>query len=70
MAIEHALMKKGSKVRPGCTYFISALNAMRFVASISSAKVNWGIDKASVMVLVMALLIPVIFLTLVTDMLG
>ena len=64
MAMEHALIKNGSIVRLVCTFFISFLKAIRAVASISSEKVNDGIVRASVIVLVIAFFIPVIFLTL------
>ena len=64
MAIEQALMKNGSIVRLVCTFFISFLKAIKAVASISSENVNAGIDSASVIVLVIAFFIPVIFLTL------
>ena len=64
IAIEQALMKNGSIVRFVCTFFISFLNAIKAVASISSEKVKAGIDSASVIVLVIAFFIPVIFLTL------
>ena len=64
MAIEHALMKNGSMVRLVCTFFISLRSMIRAVASISSEKVKAGIDRASVIVLVMAFFIPVIFFTL------
>lgn len=63
IAIEHALMKNGSIVRLVCTFFISLRRAINFVASISSEKVKAGIDRASVMVFVMAFFMPVIFLT-------
>ena len=66
MAIEQALMKNGSIVRLVCTFFISFLRAIKAVASISSEKVNAGMDKASVIVFVMAFFMPVIFLTLRT----
>lgn len=64
MAMEHALMKKGSMVRLVCTFFISLRSMMREVASMESEKVNAGIDKASVIVLVIAFFIPVMRLTL------
>ena len=46
------------------TFFISLRRMMSAVASISSEKVNEGMVSASVMVLVMAFFMPVIFFTL------
>ena len=62
--MEHALMKNGNIVRFVCTFFISLRRAIRAVASIESEKVKAGIDKASVIVFVMAFFMPVIFFTL------
>ena len=67
MAIEHALIKNGSIVKFVCTFFISFRSAIKAVASIESEKVKAGIVKASVIVLVMAFFMPVIFLTLLTS---
>ncbi len=64
MAIEQALTKKGSIVSFGWTDFISFLNFIKWVASISSEKVKKGIESDSVIVLVIAFLIPVICFTL------
>lgn len=63
MAIEHALIKKGSIVSLGCATFISFLSLISCVASISSLKVKNGIESASVIVFVIAFFIPVIFFT-------
>lgn len=64
IAIEQALIKKGNIVNFGFAAFISFLKAINLVASISSEKVKKGIDSDSVIVLVIAFLIPVIYLTL------
>jgi len=64
IAIEHALTKKGSIVSFGWTDFISFLNLISWVASISSEKVKKGIESDSVIVFVIAFLIPVICFTL------
>ena len=64
MAMEQALIKKGNSDSYGCTFFISFLRAIKAVALISSEKVKLGMVNDSVMVLVMAFFMPVIFLTL------
>ena len=64
IAMEIAFIKKGIIVSFGCIFFISFLRAISSVASIWSEKVKAGIDNDSVIVLVIALLMPVIFLTL------
>jgi len=64
IAIEHALMKKGSTVRFVWIFFISLRRMRRLVASISSENVKDGIVSASVMVFVIAFFIPVMRLTL------
>ena len=64
IAIEHALMKKGSMVSFGCCFFISLRRAISFVAFISSESVKKGIVNDSVIVFVIAFFMPVIYLTL------
>lgn len=64
IAIEQALTKKGSIVSLGWTDFISFLSLISYVASISSENVKNGIERDSVIVLVIAFLIPVIYFTL------
>lgn len=57
-------MKNGSIVNLGCTAFISFLSLIRWVASISSENVKKGIESDSVIVFVIAFLMPVICFTL------
>ena len=64
IAIEHALTKNGRIVNLGWTDFISFLSLISYVASISSEKVKKGIERDSVIVFVIAFLIPVICFTL------
>ena len=64
IAIEHALIKNGNRDKVGCYAFISFLKAIREVAFISSEKVKAGIDRDSVIVLVIAFFIPVMRFTL------
>jgi hypothetical protein len=64
MAREHALMKNGSIVSLGTVVLSYFLSLMSSVASMSSENVKKGIDRDSVMVLVMAFFMPVIFFTL------
>lgn len=64
MAREAALIKKGRRVKLLNCFFNMSLSWIKLVASISSWKVKEGMFKASVMVLVIAFFIPVIFLTL------
>ena len=66
IAIEHALIKNGNIVKLVCTFLSSYLKARSLVAFIESEKVNEGMERASVMVFVIAFFIPVIFLTLNT----
>jgi hypothetical protein len=63
MANERAFMKNGSIVRSGIYYFNSLRNLINYVASISSEKVNVGIERDCVIVFVIAFWMPVIFLT-------
>jgi hypothetical protein len=64
IAIEQALMKKGSMVSLGCYFFISFLKAISLVALISSDSVKNGIESDSVIVFVIAFFMPVMCLTL------
>ena len=57
-------MKKGSIVSFGTDCFNCFLSATSWVAFMSSENVKKGIDRDSVIVMVMAFFIPVIFLTL------
>jgi hypothetical protein len=63
MAREHALIKNGSMVSLGTDYLSCFLNLMSSVAFISSENVKNGIERDSVIVLVMAFFMPVIFFT-------
>jgi len=64
IAILHALIKNGNIVSLGWADFISFLSLISLVASISSEKVKNGMLSDSVIVLVIAFFIPVIYLTL------
>jgi hypothetical protein len=57
-------MKNGSIVSLGTVVLSYFLSLMSSVASMSSENVKKGIDRDSVMVLVMAFFMPVIFFTL------
>lgn len=60
IANEHAFTKNGSKVSFGYTYFNSLRNRISWFALIASEYVRKGIDFDSVIVLVIAFLMPVI----------
>lgn len=63
IATEAAFTKKGRTVRFLCAFLSKTLSFINSVASISSMKVNAGMERDSVIVLVIAFFIPVSFLT-------